>query len=151
MKRAVAILVVMVLAAGAGAVRADSVAPIAGGVHGIELCIQAICGKAIFAGLFQGRIGTNSRALGLVAVAVNHDPLPLPGKHAAITGGRWQILSGLRLIGGSATGDLFALDEKRFIVTVDMSIDQGGSGEVTFTGLLDHNPFPPSLDGVIGG
>jgi hypothetical protein len=30
-----------------------------------------------------------------------------------------------------------------------MVIEQNGSGDATFTGLLDHNFFPPHLDGVI--
>jgi hypothetical protein len=149
MKRMLTTLAVMILVAGAGAVRADSVPVIAGGVHAIELCTQAICGQAFFAGLFQGRVGNNPNAIGIIAVAVNHDELPAPGHHAAITGGRWQLLTGLRFIAGKATGDLLALDDKRFIVTVHMVIDQGGFGDANFTGLLDHNFFPPHLDGVI--
>ena len=34
-------------------------------------------------------------------------------------------------------------------VTVHKVVDQGGFGDATFTGLLDHNFFPPHLDGVI--
>jgi len=138
-------LAVMVLAAGAGAVRADSF-PLAGSVHGIELCAQFMCGKAIFVGVFQGRDGFNPRAIGTIVVAVKHDDLPPPGGHAAITSGNW-LLSALPTVGGSVTGDLFAKNELQFIVTATLTIDRGGTA--TFVGLLDHNYFPPHIDGVI--
>jgi len=149
MRRAIVTVGLMVLVAGAGAVRADSFPVLSGVEHGIELCQQSVCGSAIFVGLFQGRVGINPKAIGTIAVQVNHEPLPLPGDHAAITGGSWQFLSGLRLITGSVKGDLFAKNDKQFIVTVTLSLEHGGIGDVTFIGLLDHNNFPPTIDGVI--
>ena len=71
-----------------------------------------MCGSAIFVGVFQGRVGINPKAIGTIAVQVKHDPLPLPGHHAAITGGSWQLLSGLRLITGDVTGDLLAVERQ---------------------------------------
>jgi hypothetical protein len=149
MRRAFATVAFIVLLAGAGAVRADSFPPLSGAVHGIELCQQSVCGAAIFVGVFQGRVGINPKALGTIAVQVHHEPLPLPGHHAAITDGSWQFLSGFRLITGGVTGDLFALNDKQFIVTVTLSLEHGGIGDVSFVGLLDHNFFPPTIDGTI--
>jgi len=148
MRRALATVAVLVLAAGAGAVRADSVPFIAGGVRAIELCIQDVCGKAFFAGLFQGRVGNNPNAIGIISVSANHQPLPPPGGNALVGNGRWQLITGLRVIAGSATGVLHAIDDKKFLVRIHMVLD-GDGGDATFTGLLDHNYFPPHLDGTI--
>jgi len=146
MKRALATLAVLVLVTGAGAVRADSF-PLAGSVHGIELCAEFMCGKAIFAGVFQGRLGFNPHAIGTIVVAVKHEDLPPPGGNAAITSGNWQILAGLQSVGGTVTGNLHARNELQFDVTATLSINNVPIA--TFVGLLDHNFFPPHIDGVI--
>ena len=148
MRRALAAVAMMVAVVGAGAVRADSL-PFFGVEHGIELCPESICGVAIFAGVFQGRLGNNPNAVGVITVAVKHDPLPPPGGDAAITSGTWQLVSGFRVIGGHVTGNLHAIDAKVFFVTADLCIEQGGSGASKFAGLLDHNYFPPHIDGFI--
>ena len=49
---------------------------IAGQVSGLELCPQFICGAAIFIGGFQGQIGLNPNASGVVATAIKHGDLP---------------------------------------------------------------------------
>jgi hypothetical protein len=149
MRRAVATVALLILVAGAGAVRADSFPVLSGVEHGIELCQQSVCGSAIFVGVFQGTVGNKPGAIGTIAVQVKHDPLPLPGHHAAITGGSWQFVSGFRLITGSVTGDLYAWNDKQFQVTVKLTLEHGGIGDVAFVGLLDHNNFPPTIDGII--
>jgi len=148
MRRALAAVAIMVAVAGAGAVRADST-PFVGIEHGIELCPESICGVAIFAGVFQGRLGNNPNAVGVITVAVKHDPLPPPGQQAAITSGTWQLVTAFKTIGGHVTGELLAENTVQFDVTATLFIDHGGSGQATFTGLLDHTFFPPHIDGFI--
>src|SRR5262245_18821881 len=65
---------------------------IQGGVQGIELCPKFICGRAYFTGIFQGRIGGNPSALGIINTALDHDDLPTEiGVSANITGGDWEL------------------------------------------------------------
>src|SRR5262245_28113106 len=86
---------VALLVFGAVPVRAASVPAISGLVSGIELCEQAVCGAAVFVGLFVGQVGANPHAIGTVGVAVNHDDLPVDDS-SPITGGFWR----LRLLSG---------------------------------------------------
>ena len=139
----------IVLLVGASSVSANSTPVVAGSVQMIELCPQSICGIALFAGIFQGRIGANPHAIGTVVVAVNHDPLPSPGDPCAGVLGAWQIRTLTRTIGGGAAGTLCATSPLTFDVNVGMLVTKGGSGTLGFSGVLDHTPFPPTLNGDI--
>ena len=151
MKHSIRSLVLLtVLVIGAGSVQADSTPIIRGGVSGLELCPQSVCGSAIFVGVFSGQVGWNTRALGTVAVAVQHNPLPVgAGECTAITGGEWAMWVGLRKFGGSTTGELCDNGDNTFAVTVNMELESGGTGDTVFHGTLDHNVFPPTIRGVI--
>jgi hypothetical protein len=143
-------MLVAILVVGVGPLRADSTPVIAGAVRMIELCPQEWCGVAIFVGVFQGRIGANPRAIGTVAVAVNHDPLPtVPGTCAGITRGVWSLQTLGRSVGGGAVGQLCANPGLTFQVNVRMQIGNDSSNNLGFTGILDHNPFPPTLNGIL--
>ena len=143
---------VVILAVGVVPLRASSVPQVRGAVAGIELCEQAVCGSAIFVGLFSGQVGINPFAFGTIVVAVNHDyPLPDPLTSAAVTGGAWQIkpIAG-RKIGGVITGgSLYNNDDGTFGVIANMLVTSGGSGTLTFEGTLSHNTFPPTIGGRI--
>ena len=143
--------VAVVLVAGAVPLRASSLPVINGNANGIELCDQAMCGAAIFVAIYNGQIG-NAHALGTVSVAVTHDPLPDPGKFAALTGGVWQLqpLLGRKISGLVTGGSLFNNDDGTFHVIAHMLITSGGTGTLTFDGTLSHNTFPPTIDGHIG-
>jgi hypothetical protein len=141
--------VIVTLCLGSATARAVSTPVVQGVVSGLELCEQAVCGSAVFVGAFFGQVGFNPRAVGLIAVAVNHDPLPAPGFCADITGGRWEMWVGFRRLRGGVTGELCATFDNTFIVDTTLSVESGGSGQIAFNGLLDHNVFPPTIKGVM--
>ena len=150
MKRASWLLALVVLLfAGAGPVHGDSTPKIHGAVRGFELCPQTVCHVAIFAGVFQGLVGVNPQAVGTMAVAVTHEPLPDPGHWARITGGQWSLWVGVRRFEGSTSGWLFNNGNNTYTATVDMTLERGGLGAVSFVGLLDHNTFPPTISGLV--
>ena len=154
MQRRLAFVLALVLLAGTAPLRAESRPAIDGDVSGLELCEQAVCGAAIFVGVYQGRVGLNPFALGLMSVAVTHEDLPALEETADITGGVWRLrlLSG-RLISGIVVGGVLAnpRGDDTFDATVELLVTSGGSGTLTFEGLLDHNVFPPTVNGSLGG
>jgi hypothetical protein len=145
------IVLAAALLIGAASVRADSIPVVRGGVSGVELCAQSMCGAAVFVALFNGQVGGNPHALGIVSVAITHDDLPLPNENARIRGGLWQIQLLGRTIRGRATGGVLHNNDGNgtFGVHVDMEITSGGTGTLNFDGVLSHNVFPPSIIGVI--
>jgi len=85
-----------------------------------------------------------------VAGLINHEPLRQPGQAAKITGGEWSLRAGANLIRGDIlSGTLLNNGDNTFTVSVLMQVTEGGSGEVVFTGVLDHNDFPPTIDGEL--
>jgi hypothetical protein len=146
---AVSTLLAIVLAFSAIKVSADSQPSLSGSAFGIELCPQFICGFALFAGQFQGQV--NSRpAKGSFAAAIVHEDLPAVGETAAILGGQWTITAGRRVFRGNVTdGTLLNLNDTQFCVTMTMALTDGGSGEIYFSGVLDHGPFPPTIGGYV--
>ena len=123
---------------------------IQGQVQGTELCSQAICGAAVFVGSFQGQVGHRRHASGQWSVSVTHAPLPAPNESAAITGGNWSLLAaGSRFSGPVAGGTLYNNGNNTYTVTATLVLMQGGSGSLTFSGLLDHRVFPPTIVGTI--
>ncbi|HTM25477.1 MAG TPA: hypothetical protein VL225_09815 [Vicinamibacterales bacterium] len=148
MKRALAPLLFVLLAAGARPAAAAAIPVIDASAFGVELCAQSMCGSAIFVGVIEGRVGANPAALGTFAVSVNHDPLPAPFEESAITGGVFDIRVGLRTIRGVVTGGtLVNLGNNTFHVT--MTLTANGGGVLTFDGILNHNVFPPTIAGRI--
>jgi hypothetical protein len=108
-----------------------------------------MCGAAIFAGVLVGRVGGNP-AVGTFAVAVTHEPLPSPGHVAAITGGSFEFRVGLRRIRGVVDGGtLYNTGQNTFVVHAPLKITSGGSGDLVYDGLLDHNVFPPTVVGTV--
>jgi hypothetical protein len=144
-------LLAVLLLAGSVPVQASSVPIIQGQVSAIELCPQSICHVAVFAGLFVGRVGFNPSAIGWISVAANHEPLPTtPFVPVDITEGDWslRLLSGRRISGIVGEGSTLTLvDTDLYAVHVEMAIDSGGIGNLTFDGFLSHRVFPPQLFG----
>ena len=138
----------IILAFCAVSLSADSRPALSGGVEGIELCPQSICGFALFVGGFEGEL--NSRpASGAFVGAITHDPLPELQATAAITGGEWTITANQRVLQGEVTGGtILNINGTQFCVAMELEITKGGHGTLYSTVLLDHGPFPPV---VIGG
>ena len=131
-------------------VAADSVPVIQGSIAGVELCPQSICGSAIFTGEFTGLVNGRPER-GVFLGAITHDPLPEAGDSAFITGGLWLIrtprraLSGYVMPGGTLTNN----DDNTFTVDMTMVLLRGGVGTLHFSGLLNHNLFPPTIIGTV--
>jgi hypothetical protein len=121
-----------------------------GHLEGVELCAQFQCGVAVFVGQFKGQVN-NQRAKGGFLVLVNHDALPVSGQQPAnanITGGEWNLRAGVNLFQGDVvTGTIVNNGNNTFTINVVLQVAEGGSGEIVFTGILDHNDFPPTAEG----
>jgi hypothetical protein len=148
-RAALAIILAIVLGVTPIRLSADSRPALSGLAAGIELCPQFICGFALFAGQFQGTL--NSRpASGHFIAGLVHAPLPPIGQIAPIFGGRWIITANRRILQGDVTGGgILNLNDTQFCVSIEMSITEGGSGELFFSGVLDHGPFPPGIFGAV--
>jgi hypothetical protein len=131
-------------------VAADSIPVIEGNIAGIELCHQELCGAAFFAGDFVGHVNARPRQ-GAFLGAIRHQPLPEPDETSYITGGTWVIaipfprFSGVVLPGGTLTNN----GDNTFAIELTMMMTRGGSGTLTFTGILSHNSFPPTIIGTV--
>ena len=150
MKPAIRILVIIAIVMTSVTARAS--APVVQGlVSGIELCPQSICGVAVFAGVFKGRIGINPFAIGTIAVAVHHGPLPfIEDVCTPVPDGVWVLSSGLRRIEGGAAGTLCYNGDNTWHISVDLVMTSPGtSGTLNLEGTLDHNKFPPTVQGLI--
>ena len=121
MKNSIRSLVLLtVLLITAGSVRADSTPIIQGAVSGLEICQLTTCGSAIFVGFFTGQVGFNTKALGTIAVAVQHNELPDSlGECADITGGEWVMWVGLRRLHGSTTREALLQPQQHFLSNGD--------------------------------
>jgi hypothetical protein len=131
-------------------VSADSPLSLSGVVSGVELCEQDVCGSAIFVAAFAGEIGERP-AVGLAIGGIVHEDLPVAPGCVDLLGGRWSIRTLRRTVGGSVEpgGDLCYVDGTKYFVRMGMNITEGGTGMATFTAVLDHGPFPPTIKGVI--
>ena len=132
---------------------AQSDTSLSGAISGRELCEQAVCGAAIFAAGFAGQID-HRPAVGVAIGAIRHTTLPRSPEDgcAIILGGSWSISTLRRTLAGSVepfTGTVCYIDGTKFLVSLTMNIDHGGSGEAKLTVLLDHGPFPPTVRGTI--
>ena len=143
-------VLVMILLLSTLPIAAVSDPVIAGQIRGIEFCPQSICGAAIFGGDFVGSVnGIPTR--GVFVGAITHDPLPEPGDSAFITGGTWVIRTARRSFSGFVFpgGTLTNNGDNTFSVDMTMVILRGGAGTLHFSGLLNHNPFPPTIIGTV--
>ena len=128
---------------------AQSRPAVEGTVAGIELCPQYICGFALFVGGFQGELNSQNAA-GTFVGAITHEPLPDVNYSADLTGGQWTITANRRVLKGAVVGgQIINIDGTRFCVEMTMDVTDGGRGRLYFTGLLDHNPFPPTIGGIV--
>ncbi len=129
---------------------ASSTPSFTGNVRGMELCPQAWCGAAVFMGGFDGQLRDNT-ASGGWWVAIRHDALPDgAGSQAPITGGRWGFRIGSRFLYGIVDGGTLT-DNGNNTYTVDatLRLTFGGTGTVEYVGTLDHNSFPPAINGTL--
>jgi hypothetical protein len=118
-----------------------------GHLEGVELCAQFQCGVAVFVGQFKGQVN-NNRGKGGFLVLVNHQSLPASGQTASITGGEWSLRAGVNLLQGDVLqGTIMNNSNNTFTLTARLQVAEGGSGEIIFTGILDHNDFPPTVEG----
>jgi hypothetical protein len=120
---------------------------LSGHLEGVELCAQFQCGVAVFVGQFKGQVN-NQRGKGGFLVLVNHQALPAPEQPpAAIIGGEWNLRAGVHLLQGDVVkGTIVNNGNNTFTLTATLQV-AGGSGETVFTGILDHNDFPPTVEG----
>jgi len=122
---------------------------ITGHLEGVELCAQFQCGVAAFVGQFKGQVD-NKRGKGGFLVFINHGQLPQLRQAAKLTGGEFSLRAGANLFQGDIlSGTLLDNGDNTFTVRVLMRVTEGGSGEVVFTGVLDHNDFPPTIEGEL--
>ena len=143
-------IVIIAIAVSSVTVRASSLPVISGQVSGIELCPQSICTVAVFTGLFKGQVGFNPNAVGTIAVAVHHGPLPVVQNLCTpIPDGVWALLTWFRKIEGVTAGRLCYNGDNTYHISVRMLITSGGLGPLNFEGTLDHNVFPPTVKGDI--
>ena len=141
----------VVLAIASVPILAVSNPAITGTISGVELCPQSICGEAVFAGSFAGKI-KNRPVAGVFWGGITHDDLPTTvGDTAAITGGTWMIRTRTQVFAGTVEsgGTLTFNGGNTYTVSMTMDLTSGGTGTLTFNGLLDHNPFPPTIVGTI--
>ena len=128
---------------------AESRPVLSGVAAGIELCPQFICGFALFVGNFQGEVNGKD-ASGHFAATITHEPLPGVLQTADVTGGQWTITANRRVLSGNVTdGTILNLNGLQFCVTMELTINGSGRGQLYFTGLLDHTPFPPTIAGFV--
>jgi hypothetical protein len=148
-----AIITLALSLASAAPLFAQSQTSLSGAISGRELCAQDMCGSAIFAAVFVGQID-HRPTVGLAIGSIRHtSPLPTdPGQCADITGGSWSISTLRGTLAGSIEstgGKVCSIDGVKYTVRLTMDIDQGGDGTANLNVLLDHQPFPPTVNGTI--
>ncbi len=128
-------------------IKALSATVMSGGISGFEICPQFVCGSAIFMGRLHGEGG----ASGIWMISVNHYALDYDeGGSTEIFDGEWKLFSGWRLYRGHVpAGAITSGGDNTFRIDMDMVLQRGGSGNMTFDGHLNHNVFPPSIHGAI--
>ncbi len=120
-----------------------------GEISGVEVCIQSVCGAAVFTGTFKGTVGGNP-TVGFFWAAVQHEPLPNPGSSAALLSGRWNIATpGHTFSGQVVGGSIFNNGDNTFKIDTALKITRGGSGLIDVAGILNHNTFPPTIEATL--
>lgn len=142
-------LIAVALLSWGGPLFAGSQPVLTGKAEGLETCAQFACGVAQFLGTSQLQVGTD-QAKGGFFVQVTHGMLPAPGGTAQITGGQWGLSANQAIFTGAVqSGSLFNNGNNTFTVTLTLLVAGGGTGTLTFTGILDHNTFPPTIVGIV--
>jgi hypothetical protein len=141
---------VFVAALSLGVMSAEASRPAVNGeLDGVEFCPQVICGAAVFAGNFSGTVGS-VKTPGFFWVAVKHESLPKPGSTTGILSGRWSLTFNGGIIGGPIMGGaLFNNGDNTFKVDTVLEVSRGGTGTIDFSGVLNHNIFPPTVEGTL--
>ena len=123
---------------------------IEGEVSGVEVCAQFLpCEAAVFTGTCDCTVG-NRQAPGFFWVSVQHDPLPNAGSSSAIRDGKWNLTTLRGSFSGKVVdGEIFNKGDNTFEIDATLSIQKNGNGEVTVSGVLDHNEFPPTFEGYL--
>ena len=121
---------------------------IAGEISGVELCPETACGAAIFTGTFQGTVG-NQPTPGFFWVAVQHETLPIAGISSPIFGGKWSLSTFWGKFDGAVLGgSIFNNGNNTFNVSVTLEL-KSGTGELFGEAVLNHNDFPPTVEGKL--
>jgi hypothetical protein len=143
-------VVALAILLSAGVATAGSQPVVTGQVEGMETCAQFSCGFAQFLGTSQLQIGTTQGKGGFL-VQVTHGPVPLlPGGTAPISGGQWAMSANQTVFSGAVEGGLLVNNgNNTFTVTLTLLSLSGASGTLSFTGILDHNTFPPTIAGIV--
>jgi hypothetical protein len=131
---------------------AASTPPIQGGVFGVELCPQFICGAAYFSGTFVGKLGNNFNSVGSINAALIHDELPAPDSCSGINGGLWEIKTLFKRVRGVVQDDPVNEicnngDGTFHIHAILIPTTTGFTGTVEFNGTLNHNTLIPTFWG----
>ena len=122
---------------------------IAGEISGVELCPETACGAAIFTGTFQGTVGDKPTP-GFFWVAVQHETLPTAGNSSPIFGGKWSVSTFWGKFDGTVLGgNIFNNGNNTFNISVALEMKSGGTGELIGEAVLNHNDFPPTVEGKL--
>jgi hypothetical protein len=123
---------------------------VAGEVSGVELCPQVACGAAIFTGTFHGEVGNDSTP-GFFWAKVQHDSLPTdPNEAVVVFGGKWSLSTFRgRFRGRVIDGMVSNNGDNTFTVRLTLQLRRGGKGEIFAEVVLDHNDFPPDVEGEL--
>jgi hypothetical protein len=151
MSRRLSVAIAVMLFAASVPILGVSNPVITGTISGIELCPQSICGQAVFAGSFTGPV-SGKVTPGVFWTGITHEALPTTvGGMSAITGGTWLIRTPKKVFFGVVPegGTLTYNGGNTYTVALTMELSQGGSGTLTFEGVLNHNLFPPTIVGTL--
>jgi hypothetical protein len=132
---------------------------VVGTISGFELAPQYLFGSAVFLIQFRGTLDGRSRT-GIGLVSINHEALPTEvGGSSAIIAGDGTLVVGLTRLEVQVTGGLLTLVDTKdpdvfddaFEVSMNLNLcNRSGCGAHVFQGLLDHEPFPPTIKGTLG-
>ena len=130
---------------------AASTPVITGIASGLELCFQFICGSAIFGGDVQLRVDGKPRKGSFLVAATHQSPLPdEEGETVLILSGDWVIATRKDVFRGDVTsGTITRLAGNNFAVNAELTLENGGTGTIYFSGTLSHEQFPFTIVGVI--
>jgi len=147
----VLVTLIMCMATVRGA--AVSAPNIEGNLRGTELCPQSWCGAAWFVASFSGKVG-RAHTSGVALAGITYDFLPSDGETGTILGGTWSLQTSKGSFSGYVSqGTLTYNGDETYNVEMTMVLQDGGTGELTFIGLLDHRPLdeglPPTITGTI--
>jgi hypothetical protein len=122
---------------------------ITGEISGVELCPETACGAAVFTGTFQGTVGDRPTP-GFFWVAVQHETLPAAGNSSPIFAGKWSVSTFWGKFDGTVLGgSIFNNGNNTFNVSVTLELKSGGTGELFGAAVLNHNDFPPTVEGKL--